>query len=144
MKIEILEGDPANNPELLTSIATRIFDDFDPAYIETRLPQMVGPVLLVARDATGPVAFKLGYREHDSFYSWLGGVDPRARRQGLASRLMRAQHDHVRTLGYRSVTTRTRAANRPMIILNLKFGFEIVGFEINGHGFAVVNQRKRL
>ncbi len=55
---------------------------------------------------------------------------------------MHAQHDHVRSLGYRSILTRTRATNRPMIILNLKCGFEIVGFEINGTGFAVVNQRK--
>ena len=31
-----------------------------------------------------------------------------------------------------------------MIILNLKCGFEIVGFEINDAGFAVVNQRKGL
>lgn len=144
MKIEILESDRAIRPELLRSLAGRIFDDFDPAYIEARLPQMIQPVLLVARDEAGPVGFKLGYRDQDSFYSWLGGVDPRARRQGLASRLMQAQHEHVRTLGYRYVTTRTRAANRPMIVLNLKFGFEIVGFEINHAGFAVVSQRKYL
>src|SRR6056297_1748216 len=125
MKIEILEQEQAANLELLVEMANQVFEDFDPAYIEDRLPHMIQPVLLVARDEAGPVGFKLGYRDQDSFYSWLGGVDPRARRQGLASRLMRAQHEHVRTLGYRSVTTRTRAANRPMIVLNLKFGFEI-------------------
>lgn len=144
MKIEILEQEQAVNLELLVEMANQIFEDFDPAYIENRLPHMVQPVLLVARDEAGPIGFKLGYREMDSFYSWLGGIDPRARRQGLGSRLMHAQHEHLRALGYQSITTRTRAANRPMIILNLKCGFEIVGFEINGAGFAVVNQRKHL
>ena len=144
MKIEILEQEQAANLELLVAMANQVFEGFDPTYIEDRLPYMVQPVLLVARDETGPVGFKLGYRDQDRFYSWLGGIASRARRQGLATRLMLAQHEHVRALGYQSITTRTRAANRPMIILNLKCGFEIVGFEINGAGCAVVNQRKHL
>ncbi|MGB0514854.1 MAG: GNAT family N-acetyltransferase, partial [Wenzhouxiangellaceae bacterium] len=69
---------------------------------------------------------------------------PRARRQGFGARLMQVQHEHVRQLGYLSVTTRTRAANRAMLILNLKNGFEIVGFEVDGAGFTVVSQRKSL
>lgn len=144
MNIEILEHEQAARPELLVEMASQVFEDFDPAYIENRFFHMVGPVLLVARDKFGPAGFKIGYRDHDSFYSWLGGVHPRARRQGLASRLMQAQHEHVCALGYQYVITRTRASNRSMIILNLKYGFEIVGFEINAAGFAVVNQRKRL
>ena len=144
MKTEILIQQDATRLELLLPLAADVFDDFEPAYIEERLPYIVEPVLVIARDEHGPAGFKLGYRQDTSFYSWLGGTHPRARRQGIAAYLMKAQHDHVGGLGYRSIVTRTRASNRSMVILNLKSGFEIVGFEINAAGFAVVNQRKSL
>lgn len=144
MNIEILDQEPATRLELLLPLATDVFDDFESVYVKDRLPHIVDPVLVIARDEHGPAGFKLGYRQDSAFYSWIGGVHPRARRQGLARRLMQAQHDHVSSLGYRSIVTRTRATNRPMIILNLKSGFEIVGFEINGAGFAVVIQRKSI
>lgn len=57
---------------------------------------------------------------------------------------MLAQHDHVRIFDFKHVLTRTPASNRPMTILNLECGFEIVGFWVNGAGLAVVNQRKFL
>ncbi|MEX2497936.1 MAG: GNAT family N-acetyltransferase [Wenzhouxiangellaceae bacterium] len=144
MNIEILEQEQARRTELLTAMARDVFDDLDPGYIGARVPHMVDPMLVMASDELGPLGFKLGYRDSANFYSWLGGVHPRARRQGLATELMRAQHAHVHSMGYRNITTRTRASNRTMIILNRKCGFEIVGFEINDAGFAVVNQRKGL
>ena len=37
-----------------------------------------------------------------------------------------------------------RAANNPMILLNLRHGFHVAGFETDSSGIAVVIQRKQL
>lgn len=144
MQINILEQDDARCTEPLVALACEVFHPFDPAYIEDRLSHIADPFLVLAEDEHGWAGFKLGYRRGSAFYSWLGGVHPRARRRGLGERLMRIQHEHVRKSGYQCVTTRTRATNRGMLILNLKCGFEIVGFETDQAGFAVVSQRKSL
>ncbi|MCC5980614.1 MAG: GNAT family N-acetyltransferase, partial [Oceanicaulis sp.] len=122
------------------------FGEFDPAYLTDRLTTITAPSLVTARGEHGKLAgFKLGYRRGSSlFYSWLGAVHPSARRQGLASALMGRQHGWAARAGYRQVETRTRAENAAMIVLNLKSGFVITGFETDRNGIGVVTQRKRL
>jgi GNAT superfamily N-acetyltransferase len=144
MKIETFEQDAARQYEPLVALATEVFEGLRANYIEERLPHVLDPLLVVASDRQGWAGFKLGYRRGSTFYSWLGGVHPRARRQGLGYRLMAAQHEHVRQLGYTRIATRMRAANRAMLILNLKCGYEITGFEVDRAGFSVVSQQKVL
>ncbi len=131
---------------LLLPLCDAVFPGFDAAYLANRLPHVADPHLLFARRDDGvPVGFKLGYRRGESlFYSWLGGVAPEARRIGLAALMMERQHAEARALGYRHVETRTRAANNPMILLNLRHGFHVAGFEVDSHGIPVVTQRKAL
>jgi hypothetical protein len=57
---------------------------------------------------------------------------------------MERQHAHAAAAGYRFVETRTRAANNPMILLNLRHGFHVAGFEVDAKGIPVVIQRKAL
>jgi hypothetical protein len=57
---------------------------------------------------------------------------------------MAAQHRWARSKGYAQIETRTRAANRAMIIANLKGGFCITGFEVDRTGHAIVTQRADL
>lgn len=74
------------------------------------------------------VGFKLGYvRDQAQFYSWLGGVLPAYRDLGVASELMRTQHQWCTDKKFKKI--RTHASNKfpEMISLNLKHGFEIVG-----------------
>ncbi|MBK8202802.1 MAG: GNAT family N-acetyltransferase [Bdellovibrionales bacterium] len=90
------------------------------------------------------VGFKLGY-EQDSqeFYSWLGGVVPEFRGIGIASDLMKSQHDWCRKQGYKRVQTKTQNHFREMFILNLKHGFEVIGcHESNGGGFKIVLEKR--
>ena len=102
-------------------------------------------MLLLACDDGVWQGFKLGYRRGDVLlYSWLGGVAPELRGQGVASELMRRQHAEALANGYRFIETRTRAVNNPMITLNLRHGFHVEGFETDASGIAVVIQRKRL
>ena len=61
------------------------------------------------------------------FYSWIGGVVPEARGLGIASRLMDQQHAIARDDGFKYVRTETENRFKPMLILNLKCGFDVVG-----------------
>ncbi len=131
-------------PRLL-SLCHRVFDDFDDAYLLDRLPNLAEPSLWLAEADGEWVAFKLGYRRGQTqFYSWLGGVDPAHRRRGLAAELTHRQHDEAARNGFTHVETRTRAANNAMIIVNLRQGFHVAGFEVDGSGHPVVIQRKAL
>lgn len=71
--------------------------------------------------------FKLGYEKEPSvFYSWLGGVHPNYQKRGIASKLMEAQHEEIRARGYQKVRTYSRNVKKEMLILNLKFGFDVI------------------
>ena len=145
--IALIEGAAiASAKPMLTELCTRVFESFDPDYLAQRLSHLVDPVLHLAQGSDGtPLGFKLGYRRGPVLlYSWLGGVVPAARGQGLAMRLMQAQHDWACATGYAEVETRTRASNSTMIIVNLKAGFQIAGIEAGDAGHMMVILRKRL
>jgi GNAT superfamily N-acetyltransferase len=97
--------------------------------VRDRLDKAPDLLILIAQTETGTSAgFKIGYRQDPStFYSWLGGVLPEFRGQGIAGALMQYQHDWVKSRGYRSIQTKTMNRWRNMLILNLKFGFNIIG-----------------
>lgn len=138
-------GPIADASDPLLALCQNVFDAFDTAYLLARLPRIADPDLWLAIDGGEWAGFKLGYRRGDTLlYSWLGGVHPRLRGQGVASELMERQHAYAAAVGYRFVETRTRAINNPMILLNLRHGFHVAGFEVDAHGIEVVIQRKRL
>jgi GNAT superfamily N-acetyltransferase len=130
---------------LLLSLCKTTFPDFQDDYLLGRLPVLQDPVLHLAEWEGAPVGFKFGYRrDRETLYSWLGGVVPTSRRAGVARTLMQRQHAYAAATGYRFVETRARAANNPMIILNLRHGFCVCGFEIDERGLPMVLQRKTL
>ncbi|MFC4767956.1 GNAT family N-acetyltransferase [Effusibacillus consociatus] len=91
------------------------------------------------------VGYKIGYeRKLGHFYSWLGGVDPSFRKQGIASELMRRQHEWCRRNGYRSVRTHTKNKWRDMLILNIRHGFDIIGTLTDAKGEAKIILEKKL
>jgi GNAT superfamily N-acetyltransferase len=148
VKIETLTGDAARalGPDLL-ALSQAVFNEFSGGYLMDRLPLIDGPAASIARDPTTKqlLGFKLGYRRGAGmFYSWLGGVHPDARRQGIAQKLMLEQHGWAARQGYKNIETRTRASNAAMIVLNLKAGFTIAGYENDRSGIGVVTQRKAL
>lgn len=139
------QGSMAEAADPLLALCRSVFAEFNDAYLLDRLPRLDDPDLWLAIEGGAWRGFKLGYRRGSHLlYSWLGGVDAALRGQGVASELMRHQHAHAAALGYRFVETRTRAANNAMILLNLRHGFHVAGFEIDAHGNPVVTQRKAL
>ena len=78
------------------------------------------------------VGFKVGFLAQDgSFDSWRGGVCEHARRQGIATQLMKHQHEWCKNHGVRIIKTTTDSDNHAMLILNLQSGFSIVGSFMN-------------
>lgn len=139
------EGPIAGAAAPLLALCHAAFDDFDDAYLTGRLAGLADPDLWLAERGGEWIGFKLGYRRGpELLYSWLGGVAPAARRLGVASLLMDRQHAGAAAQGYTHVETRTRTSNNAMIILNLRHGFHVAGYETDARGIAVVIQRKGL
>lgn len=85
-------------------------------------------LFLQAFDGRRLVGFKFGYAEDaNTFYSWLGGVLPEFQNLGLASELMKQQHDWCSNKGFKKILTRTRNEFVSMLRLNLNSGFKIIG-----------------
>ncbi|MED4017150.1 GNAT family N-acetyltransferase [Sutcliffiella cohnii] len=81
------------------------------------------------------VGYKIGYTlSGDLFYSWLGGVDPSYRNKGIASMLMKIQHQYLKEKGYKTVQTKTMNKWRNMLLLNIKSGFDIMETYIDDKG----------
>jgi predicted GNAT superfamily acetyltransferase len=103
-------------------------------------------VCLIAYANNVPCAFKVGYELSSRvFYSWIGGVVPKYRGNGIAQKLMVVQHDIASDLSYRTVRTHTQNKFRDMLLLNIRSGFDVVGV-INepGSGKSVIVLDKTL
>lgn len=84
-------------------------------------------LILVAFDGEKPVGFKVGYqKENDgSFYSWMGGILPNYRKQGLARLLADHQEVWAKDQGYVKIKMKTRNRLKPMLFFALNNGFKI-------------------
>ncbi|WP_274433637.1 GNAT family N-acetyltransferase [Alicyclobacillus sp. ALC3] len=99
----------------------------------------------VAMAADVVVGYKIGYEDRTHrFYSWLGGVDPAFRGRGIASELMRRQHEWCRDHGYHAIRTHTKNKWRDMLILNIRHGFDVIGTYTDGKGESKIILEKRL
>lgn len=122
-----------------------IFGAGSAAQIEKELGWRREILIAAAFDGERLAGFKAGYEDRNSrFYSWLGGVETDARGRGIASELMRLQHDWCREEGYEVVRTQTKNKWRSMLILNLRHGFDIIGTYTDGKGEAKIILEKKL
>lgn len=113
--------------ELLVLICT-VFPDYNQDDARWRILHMPRCMAFCARVDEQLVGFKLGYAtKMRHYYSWLGGVDPRWLRRGIARQLMQQQHGWLGSEGFTSVETGAQEANQAMCELNLGSGFTVVG-----------------
>jgi len=130
--------------EALAPIGEKTLGQWNSPAIHSRLKNHTTFHLGLARVDDQVVGFKLGYElDGQKFYSWLGGVTPELRGLGIASALMKCQHDWCRRQGYKRIHTKTQNRFREMLILNLKHGFEISGCHNSKEsGFKVVLEKR--
>ena len=116
--------------------------EFKEQEFHRRLSGKKNPMLLLASIDGEVAGFKLGYEDEPGvFYSWLGAVTPRFQRYGLGRELMQRQHEWCLEQGYTKVRTKTMNRFMPMLILNLRSGFEIVNTLNEGPLFKIVLEK---
>jgi GNAT superfamily N-acetyltransferase len=118
------------NLDLLKELELMIFEEHRVTEEKFDWVMQRHPLLLVAYDGKQPVGFKLGYAESEStFYSWLGGVHPEYRRQGIAQDLLTMQEDIMRKSGIKLISFRTYNRFPAMIELGKRNGYHLVKSE---------------
>lgn len=123
-----IEGKPDQStlPQIKAFYAA-LFESAEFAEFERRISEVENLLTILAFHRKKIIGFKLGYRlTPKKFYSWLGGVDNRFRRRGIAGELMKRQHNLCKCKNYEIVLTKTKNSFKPMLILNIKNGFDIV------------------
>lgn len=105
----------------------------DAAYIERRLANRTN-LVMVAELERRPVGFLCSYElRPTTFYNWLIGVIPDARRMGIASQLMAAEHAWARARGYEMSRLECYNQSRAMLSLAIRHGYDIVGIRWDSH-----------
>ena len=136
IKIKTIQGIPSNEVlnELLT-LYTSVFEDAIVDFFMERISTKEDVVSIIAYKNEVPVGFKIGYRYNEStFYSWVGGVLLNHRKEGIAKQLAAIQESIVKEKGFTKLRTKSMNRFKPMLILNLKTGFDIVQVYINEKG----------
>lgn len=107
-----------------------------------RLENMPDVTLFFAEQAGKRVGFKAGYATaYDRYYSWLGGVSPSVRRQGIARTLMQHQHDWLVQSRFNQVECHVDQDNAAMNDANLKAGLIVVGsFLKDGKPYTIMQK----
>ncbi|MDO1449156.1 GNAT family N-acetyltransferase [Rhodocytophaga aerolata] len=113
---------------------SKLMPEFDhPHEVEEYIKRLAGKkqLILVAYTDGKPVAFKVGYeKEADgSFYSWMGGVLPAYRKEGIAKSLASIQEKWASENGYKHIRFKTRNRHQAMLLFAIKNGFQIIGVE---------------
>lgn len=129
--------------QVLAPLIEKIFGNFDDEWVNSRLKNFSQFYLITAFIENQAVGFKLGYEQDNQiFYSWLGGVLPEYRGVGIASSLMKAQHEWCKKQGYEKIQTKTQNKFRDMLILNLQQDFKIVNYIKDDKGeFKIVMEK---
>lgn len=131
--------------KLISPIIEETFGEWDPDWFFATFNNQKKLHLAVAYVDGKAAGFKLGYEKDKwEFYSWLGGVLPEFRNLGIASALMRVQHEWCKASGYKRVSTKTQNRFREMFLLNLKSGFNVIGTHTSHEGGLKILLEKEL
>ncbi|WP_299156148.1 GNAT family N-acetyltransferase [uncultured Tenacibaculum sp.] len=121
--------------EELLLLYTSIFEDALIDFFIERIQTKERIFSIIAYHNTIPVGFKIGYQyDANTFYSWVGGVLPKYQKKGIASKLAKLQEYWAINNGFNKLRTKSMNKFKPMLILNLKNGFDIIEVYTNEKG----------
>lgn len=146
MTITSIIGFPSKeNLEILKKLYLEIFEDANIEFFIKRLQEKENLISLIAYQNNIPVGFKIGYKYNETtFYSWVGGVLPNFRRKGIAKELAKQQENWVKKHRYKTLRTKSMNCFKPMLILNIKNGFDIKQVYTNESGQTKIVFEKKL
>jgi predicted GNAT superfamily acetyltransferase len=136
IKIKTIQGIPSKEvlDDLLT-LYSSVFEDAIVDFFMERISTKEDVVSIIAYKNEVLVGFKIGYRYNENtFYSWVGGVLLEYRKQGIAKRLAETQESIAKEKGYTKLRTKSMNRFKPMLILNVKKGFDIIQVYTNEKG----------
>lgn len=124
----VIEGIP-NSLELnyLKDLYTTVFKCSQIEFFLKRINEKQNLCSIISFESENPIGFKIGYNYNKTtFYSWVGGVLPQYRNQGIGKKLTQIQEQWAKENFYSTIRTKSMNQFKPMMILNLKNGFNIV------------------
>jgi GNAT superfamily N-acetyltransferase len=87
---------------------------------------------LVAKENDKIIGWSFGIQKSEAdFYMINSAVFPEYRRKGIYTELLHRAVAHIRELGFQFIYSRHKLTNNDIIIPKLKYGFNIVGMEVN-------------
>lgn len=142
----IFEGDLSYNlfTELL-NLYNQLFEDADLEFFKTRFTTQANICSVLAFKKTQLIGFKIGYPiENNTFYSWIGGVNSEFRNIGIGKQLATLQENYAIQKRFSVLKTKSMNRFKPMMILNLKNGFNITKVYTNTKGQTKIVFEKQL
>lgn len=131
--------------EELICLYAAVFEDAQPDFFINRITNKKQVLCLIAYDKNIPVGFKIGYQYNETtFYSWVGGVLENYRKRGIAKTLALLQEKWVKENEFTKLRTKSMNQYKPMLILNIKNGFDIVQIYTNDSGQTKIVFEKEL
>lgn len=102
--------------------------------VEQLEKRLIGEYLiLVAEVDEELVGFKIGYAESEQrFYSWLGGVLPSYRCQGIAQELLDFQETWALARGFREISVKSMNRFPSMLRFLIRNGYRVYDVESSG------------
>lgn len=87
---------------------------------------------LVAKDEEKIVGWSFGIQKTEAdFYMINSAVFPEYRKQGIYTEMLKLAVERIKEMGFQYIYSRHKLTNNDVIIPKLKFGFNIVGMEVN-------------
>lgn len=132
-RYELLTGIPSKEKmDILKKLYTSIFEDADLYFFEKRFQEKENLISFIAYDNKTPIGFKIGYKYNEStLYSWVGGVLQNFRNRKIATKLANLQENWAKEQHFTKIRTKSMNKFKPMLILNLKNGFDIISIYTN-------------
>jgi GNAT superfamily N-acetyltransferase len=114
---------------LLAELYAMVFTpSVDEAFFRRRFHGRHNVSIFVAIVGEHHVGFAIGYElKPDTYYCWLCGVSPDARRLGVATQLMQAQQAFAFEHGYQMIRFECQNQHRPMLHMAITEGYDLVG-----------------
>ncbi|WP_435260921.1 GNAT family N-acetyltransferase [Tenacibaculum sp. nBUS_03] len=143
---DIITGNPTKKQlQVLINLYSSIFEDAQINFFIERIKQKKDVLSIIAYEDDIPIGFKIGYQYNQTiFYSWIGGVLPKYRKRKVASTLAFSQEKWAKKKGYSKLRTKSMNRFKPMLIFNLKNGFDIIQVYTNESKQTKIVFEKRL